>query len=380
MKKIVLSILLSVASLCTVFCQPKTVMLVLGSADPKVLDERIQIALRLYKIQAFDDIIVSGGCAAHGSSICEASRMFDQMRASGIPEKIIHKEENAKTTVQNYIFSRVLKDESGKRIMQPGDTVFVVSNHWHAVSVAARLQKYDGVVARFFIEGSQQPKETDKLDYVNIFNGEPDNEKFIAKGTWLTPDAVWSTKDSIYYLSDNLLYVSNPDNTSYSVKKVSSERDVLKSIALEKDLHFIDNGNQWIIWNGSKLQHVDKSTGEKVASYDWHELLRNAPESWKHSMNTGFIQEGTLYLFSDSKLLIANKRGKYFDFVTESSADQYFKSWPFGWGKGNVNAASINEEKNEIQLYRNMEVLTLDLKNRTVKQVKPLRLKWVNYE
>ncbi|WP_149524389.1 YdcF family protein [Sphingobacterium hotanense] len=379
MKKIALSILLSGISLFSVFCHSKTIMLVLGSADPKVLDERIQIALRLYKIQTFDDIIVSGGCAAHGSTICEASRMFDQMKASGIPPEIIHKEENAKTTVQNYIFSRVLENESGERIMQPGDTVFVVSNHWHAVSVAARLQKYDGVVARFFIEGSQQPKETDKLDYVNILNGEIDNEKFIAKGTWLTPDAVWSKNDSIYYLIGTLLYVSNPDNTSYSVKKLSLEMDVLKSLELEKDLHFIDDGKQWVIWDGAKLQTLDKSSGRKGAPFDWHELLRNAPESWKHSMNTGFIQEGSLYLFSDSKLLIAKKKGKYYDFVTESSADQYFKSWPFGWGKSNVNAASIDQQTKEIQLYRNMEVLSLDLKKRTVKQVKPLRLKWVNY-
>ncbi|QBR13283.1 YdcF family protein [Sphingobacterium sp. CZ-2] len=379
MKKIAISILLSIISLTTVFCHSKTIMLVLGSADPKVLDERIQIALRLYKIQSFDDIIVSGGCAAHGSSICEASRMYDQMTASGIPAEKIHKEENAKTTVQNYIFSRVLKNASGEKIMQPGDTVFVVSNHWHAISVAARLEKYDGVVARFFIEGSQQPKESDKLDYVNIFNGEMDNDKFITKGTWLTPDAVWSVKDSIYYLMGNLLYVSNPENTSYTVKKLSSDRELVKGVDLEQDLHFIDDGKQWLIWDGAKFLPMDKTSGKQRGSFAWHELLRNAPESWKHSMKTGFIQDGTLYLFSDSKLLIAKKKGKYFDVETETSADQYFKNWPFGWGKGNVNAASMDQETNEIQLYRNMEVLTLDLKQRTVKQVKPLRLKWVNY-
>jgi len=354
-------------------------MLVLGSADPKVLDERIQIALRLYKIQSFDDIIVSGGCAAHGSNICEASRMYDQMIASGIPADKIHKEENAKTTVQNYIFSRALKNASGEKIMQPGDTVFVVSNHWHAISVAARLEKYDGVVARFFIEGSQQPKESDKLDYVNIFNGEIDNDKFIAKGTWLTPDAVWSVKDSIYYLMGNLLYVSNLENSSCTVKKLSSDREIIKGLDLEKDLHFIDDGKQWLIWDGAKFLTMDKTSGKQGASIAWHDLLRNAPESWKHAMNTGFIQDGTLYLFSDSRLLIAKKKGKYFDVETETSVDQYFKNWPFGWGKGNVNAASIDQETHEIQLYRNMEVLTLDLKQRTVKQVKPLRLKWVNY-
>ena len=187
MKKFVLSIFLSVSSLLTVFCHSKTIMLVLGSADPNVLQERVHNALRLYKIQPFDDIIVSGGCAAHGSNICEATSMFDQMTAGGIPADKIHKEENAKTTVQNYIFSRALENDLGEKIIQKGDTVFVVSDHWHAISVAARLERYDGVIGRFYIEGALQPKAKDKLDYSDIFNGETDNEKFIAKGSWLTP-------------------------------------------------------------------------------------------------------------------------------------------------------------------------------------------------
>ncbi|MGH2623171.1 MAG: YdcF family protein, partial [Sphingobacterium sp.] len=336
MRKFILSVFLSFSSLFTVLCHGKTIMLVLGSADPNVLQERVHNALRLYQVQPFNDIIVSGGCGAHGSSICEATSMFDQMRAGGIPADKIHKEENAKTTVQNYIFSRNLENDYGEKIIQKGDTVFVVSNHWHAIAVAARLEKYDGVVGRFYIEGSLQPKATDKLDYVDIFNGEPDNDKFIAKGSWLTPDAVWRDKDSIYYLMNNLLYTTNKDNTHYSTKKLDRSQNIFKGLNLAQDLHFIDDDKQWLVWNGKEFQQIDKGTGKVKKKFAWDTFLKNAPESWKHSLNTGFIKGESLYLFSDSKVLVAKKNGKNYEFETEDATPKYFHNWPYAWGKGYV--------------------------------------------
>jgi len=58
-----------------VAADPKTITLVLGSADAAVLEERIDIAMRLYRTQPIQKIIVSGGCGAHGSGICEATAM-----------------------------------------------------------------------------------------------------------------------------------------------------------------------------------------------------------------------------------------------------------------------------------------------------------------
>ena len=166
--------------------RPKTIMLVLGSADSVVLEKRIQIANRLHKTQHMDKIIVSGGCGAHASSICEASRMYNGLVALGVDASKIYKEENAKTTIQNYVFARLLRDESAQKIIQSGDTVFVVSDHWHAIAVAARFNTYDNVYARFYIEGDLKPKENDKLDYGSILHGEENNETFIKKALWLT--------------------------------------------------------------------------------------------------------------------------------------------------------------------------------------------------
>src|SRR5690606_30131674 len=104
------------------------------------------------------------------------------------------------------------------------------SNHWHAISVAARFQKYDGVVARFYIEGSLEPKATDKLDYVSIFNGQPDNDKFVLRGSWLTPEAIWSSKDTSYYLSGNLVYGTDIDNSSFALQQGEQALPFLKQL------------------------------------------------------------------------------------------------------------------------------------------------------
>src|SRR5690606_32080411 len=132
---------------------PHTIMLVLGSANPEILTHRTEVAYRLYRLQPFDKIVVSGGCAAHASSICEATMMHDQLVAIGVPSSIIHNEENSKTTVQNYIFSRKLRDEQDELVIQPKDSLYVITDHWHASAVAARYAQNDGVVERFFIEG-----------------------------------------------------------------------------------------------------------------------------------------------------------------------------------------------------------------------------------
>src|SRR5690606_41517737 len=75
---------------------PHTIMLVLGSDNPEILTHRTEVAYRLYRLQPFDKIVVSGGCAAHASSICEASMMHDQLLATDGPRTVIAKEGNCR--------------------------------------------------------------------------------------------------------------------------------------------------------------------------------------------------------------------------------------------------------------------------------------------
>lgn len=358
---------------------PKTVMLVLGSADPTTLEERIEIAARLYRTQPIDKIIVSGGCGAHGSGICEATRMRQGLQAKGVKGEKIYKEENAKTTVQNYIFSRVLRDEHGQHIIQPGDTVFVVSNHWHAISVAARLQQYDHVIARFYIEGNLLPKETDKLDYVSIFNGQPDNGKFVLRGTWLTPEAVWSSRDSLYYLSGNLIYVTDTNNSFFTLQQSKLVFPFLNTLCNDCSRAFIDGGKFWWIRRGSKVLKVDKNSKQIVGEAGWEDWIMGMPKSWEKGVfSTGVLWNKTLLLFAPEKILIAREEKGKFVFVEETVAGNYFKDWPFSWGNSNVAAAITEEGRGTLKLFRNME--TVSVGKDLLLQGKPeaLKLKWID--
>src|SRR5690606_15687355 len=83
----------------------------------------------------------------------------------------------------------------------------------HAIAVAARFEQYDGVVARFFIEGNIKPKATDMLDYGKIFTGEEDNETFVLRGLWPTPDAVMAVDGKKHYFFGKHVYVQENDTT-----------------------------------------------------------------------------------------------------------------------------------------------------------------------
>lgn len=357
---------------------PKTIMLVLGSADPKVLEERIVIAARLYQTQPIQKIIVSGGCGAHGSGICEATAMQEGLLARGVDRHKIYKEENAKTTVQNYVFSRILRDEKDNLIMQPGDTVFVVSNHWHAIAVAARLREYDGLEARFYIEGNMVPKETDKLDYGAIFNGQVDNEKFVLKGVWLTPEATWSVRDSSYYLSNNLVYGTDKGNTTFTTQEAALSLPFLKELDTKHSRAFIDGGDFWWVRNGNVLLKVGKQSGTVEERGIWSDWVKGMPTSWKEgAFATGVIWNNTLVLFANNRMLIAKRERNGFVFFNEMPANQYFVNWPFAWGKCNVTSAAVDRTSGQLMLYRNMEMLRVNKDRQVEGKPKPFKLKWI---
>lgn len=359
--------------------QPKTVMLVLGSADPAVLQERVNVASRLYQTQAIHILIVSGGCGAHGSQSCEATAMYEGLVAKGVPAHKIYREENAKTTVQNYIFSRKLRDENGRKIIQPKDTVFVVSNHWHAISVAARLQQHDGVQARFYIEGAITPNPNDKLDYVNIFHGEPNNSKFVEKGAWLTPDLMWQEGSEIFYLMDAMIYRTNANNTAAERIPRASLFPTLEQLDKHVQWAFIDNDRHWYIRVADKLFSMDKKTKIRSKERSWSSFIQNMPLSWKNgAFNTGYILGDELLLFANDRILIARKKGKYFEFFREGSAQELIENWPFTWGKSNVAAVTVDYKKKEAILFRNMEFLKIDAQKKVIEKAQKLKLTWID--
>lgn len=132
-----------------------SIILVLGSKDPEVREARVGLACDLLRKENlhFDKIVLSGGCGAHGTdeTNCEASDMVRILKEActyEIDSVAIYKEENSGSTVQNYCFCRSLEGEGGK-VIRAGDTLYVVSNHYHALSVAACFGN-DGVDAHYY--------------------------------------------------------------------------------------------------------------------------------------------------------------------------------------------------------------------------------------
>lgn len=355
----------------------KNILLLLGSADPVVLTQRVDVAVQLYRIRPMDAIIVSGGCGAHGSKICEASSMALQLVSKGVPATLIFKEENSKTTVQNYIFSRRLKNNAGERIIQPGDTVYVVSDHWHAIAVAARLEKYDGVTAKFFIEGAIQPKKEDRLDYGGIFNGYDDNHLFTLKGTWLTPEAVWTKKDSTYYLTQDIVFTTDAANTSYSISPVEKLFPFLKGSSEFNLPIYIDDPAAWYILFDGYCRKVSKKDYQVLDEQPIQEWL-SLPDTLNWSLiNTGYIHGTSLVLIGKDKVLLAERKGKAFQYVRETVPQHYFRNWPYSWGAGNISAARLLPGENKVIFYRNMESAVCTIDQKTIEKAFPLKLKWI---
>ena len=146
-------------------------ILILGSDKISTLTERVNAGFHLFQIEKpMDYIIVSGGCNAHHSNICESQMMKNLLIEKGIPSEMIFEEGESKNTIQNYCFSRRLLDDEGTRLIQPHDTLFIVSNHWHAIPVAARFSKYDKVIAKYYIVGNLVPNQEDKVNYTGIMS------------------------------------------------------------------------------------------------------------------------------------------------------------------------------------------------------------------
>ena len=379
MKKLVLLVCIHFVTVWVGYGQskPQTVMLILGSHEAEIIKSRIQVALKLYKTEKIDKIIVSGGCGAHASGLCEASEMKRQLMESGVPAPIIYKEENSKSTAQNYVFSRALKDENGETVIRKNDSLFVVSDHWHAIAVAARFKKYDGVNARFFIEGEIAPKASDPLDYVGIFNKIPDNVDFILKSTWPTPSAVYNEGETRNYIFEDRVYIAGTGDTLVKSLKSrfpglpagwdSSIDAVARDVKKRQSLWF--RGGEALILSDAG-QQTNKSSVMRL------DQLINGLPAWLKYVDAAFIRESELYLFAKDKLFIASRSGKGYRLAKTENLKDRVPDLPYNWGAGDIAAADYDERSQTVFLYKNREVLKFNLKQKAAASREKLNLRW----
>ncbi|MFT4202788.1 MAG: YdcF family protein [Chitinophagaceae bacterium] len=354
----------------------KKVMLMLGSANLPTLQHRVSVAFQLFKSQPFDAIIVSGGCGAHGSSICEASEMKRLLETDGVPSGIIFKEERSKTTIQNYFYSRVLEDDCGRRIIQPADTVYVVSDHWHAISVAARLNKYDHVTAFFHIEGNLQPKATDNVDYVSILHGYADNEKFGRVALWPTPDAVFRKGSTLNIIIGDLVFSKTGDGQ----ESVQPMKELLPSWIPKKVDAATVQGKESQLWLivADSVFRFSLSSKRQPALFPLplRQWIKNLPTHWR-KIDALSMGKDSLYVFHDDEMLTAYGKGEHYTASSPVKISQRIANFPFSWAGGYVDAADFDPMTHLFTLFKAQEQLTLDEKFSMVgEKPQPFALTW----
>ncbi|MDU0200120.1 MULTISPECIES: YdcF family protein [Paenibacillus] len=77
------------------------------------LQERLDLAVNLYKQGKFKQLIVSGGLDHNGSKLTEAEGMRNYLVQKGLPAKSILIEPRATSTYENLLFSKQIMDEQG---------------------------------------------------------------------------------------------------------------------------------------------------------------------------------------------------------------------------------------------------------------------------
>lgn len=365
--KVGLSVMIVLIHFGLALSQPlgqKKLMLVLGSDNLETLKERVQVAYTLFNSkEGFDKIIVSGGCGAHGSSLCEASEMMRQLVKLGVPESLIIKEEKSKTTLQNYLFSRFLTDERGQQIIEKGDRLYVVSNHWHAIAVASRFRTYDQVDAHYFISGKLIPKETDPVDYVGIYHGYNDQDELLRK-----------------MLENNIVAAEYNDNSKITLY----QNQLGTTFVYSNRLLARADGEFWKgfpdTWDG-KIDDIcyDRRTqsfnivrkdmlykftneGKYVKSLPLSTLIEGLPEAWlERGLDAITFSEERVYVFYEKMIWIGLRKGSKFFEEHLFSVVNYIKGWPFSWGQGDLDAAVYMPSRRVLKLFRAKENIEFSL-------------------
>ncbi|WP_266202453.1 hemopexin repeat-containing protein [Pontibacter kalidii] len=352
----------------------KNGMLILGSADKKTLVERVDIGYRLYKSAVpFDYIIVSGGCAAHQSAICEATEMTSLLVEKGVPAEIIFKEEKSKNTVQNYVYSRMLRKADGSSVISPGDKLYVVSNHWHAIPVAARFTENDSVTAVYHIEGGILPKNTDKVNYTNIFDPTVGSDAFGAKALWPLVGASFSVENkkkgpiTSYRLMGEVVSVQGAAEPGEG--KVQRVAQALPAIpanwagAVDAAYHnSIDN--KVYIFRGGEYARFSPEAKALDAGYPkpLSDLVKNLPANWQSGfLDAAFFHPKSreIFLFKGEEYLQLSARNHSIAAGFPKKINTFVPDWPFAWGSGDLDAADYNSKENKIYLFRGKEYVII---------------------
>ncbi|KAB7530266.1 hypothetical protein F8C76_01800 [Flagellimonas olearia] len=354
-------------------------MLVLGSANQQTLIERVELAHSLYlsKNGQFDYIIVSGGCGAHGSQICEAGQMKDLLMEKGIPEHIIIKEEKSKTTAQNYCYSRILRNPDGTKVINKDDTLYVVSNHWHAIAVAGCFSVREDVKGTYYIEGDIKPKSNDSVDYTHILENCSNNQNYCEDLLWPYITASYfrnldGQNEVVHLLGDHVAYSdSKASESSFFLTKKNHHPVVPKKWQDQIDAAFYNRTENkiYFLMGGHSISFGPDEKFNEDRLMPLKKWIKDLPTTWQNgNIDAAFItnDDHKLYLLKGSGLLTVSIPDMTIVNFDDKISNRY-QGWPFSWKNGNVDAAYYDEISNKLFLFRGKEYIRISWNdNKTV--------------
>lgn len=369
----------------------KTIMLILGSGSLEGSVARAEVGFNLYQSRGdFDYIVVSGGCGAHTSSICEATIMADVLIGNGVPPELVFKEEKSRSTAQNYCYSRDLRHPDGSKIITPGDRLYVVSNHWHAMSVAGCFSDKDLVPSKYVIEGSIIPKPENTLDYGAMYEKCMNNPNYCKSVLWPKVDAAYSA-EATGSKTDINLFVADLVTTHQRAFQFyttitqkfpdlpelwTSNTDASYYNAYE-NLIYLFKGPEFIAMKPGSSK-IEKGYPKKSAV-----LFSNLSENWTNgAVDAAFFNPTTkqTYLFKgDQYVRLTYKKNKSPLAEDPKKISELIENWPFKWSTGDLDAATFDERNQEVILYRGQEMLTLRFEGEEliiVGEPKKIDLEW----
>ncbi|HLR25901.1 MAG TPA: ElyC/SanA/YdcF family protein [Fodinibius sp.] len=343
--------------------QNESVMLLLGSANPEVTRHRVEVAADLYYSEvSFARIVVSGGCGAYKSSICEASSMDSLLVQQGIPPEKIFEEEKSNSTKQNLCYSQKLSYE-GEPVIGKGDNLYVVSDHWHAISVAGCFSKYGRVnKSVFHIEGSIEPRGP--VDYTDIFK-DCAKTNYCKSILWAFVDAAYfdPVKNKIYYFVDNIYYRKTPGKgiDAGFPKKLSQYPGWPKDWSHNVDAAYSHPGKDKVfLFNG--VEFVSHAIGEAIEE-NATQKIAGAFKFWPRDWGRGYLdaayyngERKEIYLFKGSQYDVIRTTGLAGN-KPKSIKQEYSKAWPFQWGTGDIDAVYYRSGDSGTILFRGTDFL-----------------------
>ncbi|MBC7418380.1 MAG: hypothetical protein H7325_09515, partial [Pedobacter sp.] len=204
-----------------------------------------------------------------------------------------------------------------------------------------------------------------------------DNNEFILKGTWPTPDGVYDWDGfKNYIFLDRIFSIKSNDTSQVTITKLSKKFTSLPKNWANIDAVAADQKNNLLLLFNNKSCQIHFGNDRKPPlNLSLAALIVGFPADINY-VDASFIKEHDLYLFVKDKIIIAKRLGAKFKVIKVENLKNMVSNWPYAWGNGDLSAANYNVQEKTIYFYKNEQYITLSEKTHLATEPKKLEIKW----